>query len=67
MKRSSLVRVLGAAAAGMFLLPVLATHSTAAAARLEVTASPIQTWKIVDGLPALPVPDVRTSPPAPAR
>ena len=67
MKLSSLVRVLGAAAAGMLLLPVLATDSTAAAARLEVTASPLQTWKIVDGLPALPVPDVRTSPPAPAR
>lgn len=66
MKRSSLASVLGAAAAGLLLLPVLATHSTAAAAHLEVTAGPIQTWTIVDGLPALPVPGVKTPPPAPA-
>ena len=58
MKRGPLVSMLGAAAVGILLLPVMATHSTAAAAHLKVTASPIQTWTIVDALPALPVQDV---------
>lgn len=43
-----------AGVAGVLLLPVWWTHSSAAAARLEVTASPVQVWNILDGLPEVP-------------
>ena len=53
MKNKTVASVLAAVAASTLLLPAL-VGQPASAARLVVTAAPIQFWDIVDGLPELP-------------
>jgi hypothetical protein len=56
--------VAAGAAAGLLLAP-LGGLSVASAAKLRVSAAPIQTWKVTHGLPELPVADDTSDPTVP--